>query len=394
MHRYTPHQLLHLPHLIASRLAPIYTTSGLRSFAVGSLGIFIPIYILRLLQVQFPGISLSLQLTGVFLYFALMRVTILLSTIPASRFLSRFGVRASIVIGNTLLLFHLLALVFAEDYFYLLLPASILVGILVPFYWIPYHLVFVEEGSRKRFGHEIGGIRVVEQIAGALAPLFGGFVIISFGFSTLLLCSLILVFISTLPSFFLAEHVLKLKHPSLGIVRDFFERRFRKSVFSFFGAGAENAVEGIVWPLFFFLAIESYLTLGFLTSVVFFISLLTCWIAGIFADTKKNINIFRIGSILHAALWIAKALTRSLGALFGLDIVSQLSQNFMWMPFDVMVYQEALQYEPFEYLILRELAISFAHLMTILFLAGALTLGFPLQTGFFVAAVGALCVLL
>src|SRR3989338_3912644 len=178
MHRYTPHQLLHLPHLIASRLAPIYTTSGLRSFAVGSLGIFIPIYILRLLQVQFPGISLSLQLTGVFLYFALMRVTILLSTIPASRFLSRFGVRASIVIGNTLLL----------------LPASILVGILVPFYWIPYHLVFVEEGSRKRFGHEIGGIRVVEQIAGALAPLFGGFVIISFGFSTLLLCSLILVF--------------------------------------------------------------------------------------------------------------------------------------------------------------------------------------------------------
>ena len=148
-------------------LSAVYLASTIRTFALSLLGIFTPLYIYQILESTQTFTTRTAALLGVVGYYIILRLTILLTDIPISYFIAEVkgGFRKSMLISNCLRAINLLLLIFAKDQPGLLLPAAIIGGALIPFYWIPYHLSFIEDGKGKRFGKKISTVGVLNKVS-------------------------------------------------------------------------------------------------------------------------------------------------------------------------------------------------------------------------------------
>jgi len=373
-------------------LSAIYLASTIRTFALSLLGIFTPLYIYQILQNTQTFTTKTGILLGVVGYYIILRLTILLVDIPISYFIAEVkgGFRKSMLISNCLRAVNLLLLIFAKDRPELLVPAAIIGGALIPFYWIPYHLSFIEDGKGKSFGKKISVVGVLNKVAGAVAPLIGGVVIVLTGFETLLIVVLFLVIASTFPIFFMRHHERHFVPPLKMIVRDFFSRGFRKDLVAFLGAGAQNVGGALVWPIFLFTIVGSFAGLGALTSGVTLVSIFIMLWLGRVTDKKGKRRILRLGAYSRSALWGAQAFVSTVPQAFLARSAAQIAAEFLWLPFDTIVYNNASAGNPFEYVILREWALNLGRLLMLILMAVMLVVGFGCGTSFGLAAVGAL----
>jgi len=373
-------------------LSAIYLASTIRTFALSLLGIFTPLYIYQTLAPHLFSLGKGAGLLGVVGYYIILRLTILLIDIPVSYFIAevRGGFRKSMLLSNCLHAINLLLLIFAKDQPGLLLPAAVIGGALVPFYWIPYHLSFIEDGKGGSFGKKISAVGVLDKAAGAVAPLIGGLVIALVGFETLLIVVLFLVVASTFPIFSMRHHERHFVPPLKMILRDFFSKGFRKDLIAFLGAGAENVGSALVWPIFFFGLVGSFASLGALTSGLVLISILVTFWLGRVVDKKGKRRVLRVGAYSHSILWGVRALTETVPQAFLAQAASRVAAEFLWIPFDTIVYANASAGNPFEYIILREWALNLGRLLTLVLMAIFLVVGLGWGTSFGLAAVGAL----
>jgi len=373
-------------------LSAIYLASSIRTFALSLLGIFTPLYIYQVLAPHLLTYEKGAGLLGVIGYYIVLRLSLILVNIPASYFVAEVkgGFRKSMLLSNILHASNLLLLIFAKNQPWLLLPAAILGGVLTPLYWIPYHLIFVEDGKEKSFGKQISVAGTLDKIADAAAPLLGGLVITFSGFEALLVAVLFLVVVSTFPIFTLRHHERHFVPPLKMLWRDFFRRGFRKDLIAFLGAGAESVGAGIVWPVFLFTIVGSFVGLGALTSGVILVSILvTLWLGRV-VDKKGKRRVLRLGAYSQSALWGVRALVSTVPQAFVAQAAARIAGEFLWLPFDAIVYTRAADGNPFEYLILREWALNLGRLLTLVLMAILLLLGFGWLGSFGLAAVGAL----
>lgn len=373
-------------------LSAVYLTSTIRTFALSLLGIFTPLYIYQVLEETQTFTTKTAILLGVVGYYIILRLTILLVDIPVSYFIAevRGGFRKSMLLSNIMRALNLLLLIFAKNQPLLLLPASILAGVLVPFYWIPYHLSFIEDGKGEAFGKKISVVGTLNKIAGAVAPLIGGLVIALAGFETLLIVVLFLVIASTFPIFSMRHHERHFVPPLKMIFRDFFSKGFRKDLIAFLGAGAENVGGALVWPVFFFGLVGSFASLGGLTSGLILISIVVALWLGKVVDKKGKRRVLRVGAYSQSALWGVRALVSTVPQAFAAQAAARIAGEFLWLPFDTIVYANASAGNPFEYVILREWALNLGRLLMLVLMAVMLLVGFGWGTSFGLAAVGAL----
>ncbi len=375
-------------------LSAVYLASTIRTFALSLLGVFTPLYVYQVLEGTpiFP--TRTAILLGVVGYYIVHRLTLLLVNIPASYFIAEVkgGFRKSMLLSNILRAANLLLLLFSTNNPWLLFPAAIMAGALIPFYWIPYHLIFIEdgEGKGKSFGKKISKVGVLDKAAAAAGPLVGGLVIVFIGFETLLVVVLFLVIASTFPIFSMRHHERHFVPPLKMMARDFFSKGFRKDLIAFLGAGAENVGGALVWPIFFFGLVGSFASLGALTSGLVLISILvTLWLGRV-VDKRGKRRVLRAGAYSQSALWGVRALTSTVPQAFAAQAVARVAAEFLWLPFDTIVYANASAGNPFEYVILREWALNLGRLLMLVLMAVMLTAGFGWLGSFGLAAVGAL----
>jgi len=381
-------------------LSAVYLASTIRTFALSLLGIFTPLYIYQVLEGAGQGPAATVftphhngaGLLGVVGYYIVLRLTIILVNIPASYFIAEVkgGFRKSMLLSNIMRALNLLLLIFAKNQPFLLLPAAILAGALIPFYWIPYHLIFIEDGSGKSFGKKISTAGVLDKAAGVVAPLIGGLVIALGGFETLLVVVLFLVVASTFPIFNMRHHERHFVPPLKMIFRDFFSKGFRKDLVAFLGAGAENVGSALVWPIFFFGLVGSFAGLGALTSGLVLISIMvTLWLGRV-VDKRGKRRVLRAGAYSQSVLWGVRAVTQTVPQAFAAQAAARVAAEFLWIPFDTIVYANASAGNPFEYVILREWALNLGRLLTLVLMAILLLAGVGWLGSFGLAAMGAL----
>lgn len=374
-------------------LSAVYLASTIRTFALSLLGIFTPLYIYQTLEGTplFP--TRTATLFGVVGYYIVLRLTLILVNLPVSYFIAevRGGFRKSMLLSNILHATNLLLLIFSKNNPWLLLPAAALEGALIPFYWIPYHLIFVEDGEKeKSFGNKISTVGVLDKVAGVVAPLVGGVVIALFGFETLLVVVLFLVVASTFPIFSMRHHERHFVPPLKMIFRDFFSKGFRKDLIAFLGAGVENVGGALVWPIFFFGLVGSFAGLGALTSGLTLISILVVLWLGRVVGKKGKRRVLRLGAYSQSVLWGVRAVTQTVPQAFFAQAVARIAAEFLWIPFDTIVYANASAGNPFEYVILREWALNLGRLLMLVLMAILLLIGVGWLGSFGLAAVGAL----
>ena len=375
-------------------LSAVYLASTIRTFALSLLGIFTPLYIYQILERAGikPAPTETMILLGVVGYYVVHRLTLLLVNIPASYFIAEVkgGFRKSMLLSNILHAANLLLLIFSKNNPWLLLPAAVIGGALIPFYWIPYHLIFIEDKKGGSFSKKISSAAVLNKIAGVIAPLIGGLVIAFVGFETLLIVVLFLVVASTFPIFSMRHHERHFVPPLRMLLRDFFSRGFRRDLVAFLGAGAENIGAAIVWPIFLFTIIGSFVGLGALTSGVTLISILVVLGLRRLVDKKGKRRVLRLGSFSRSALWGVQVFVSTVPQAFAAQAAARVAAEFLWVPFDTIVYANASAGNPFEYVILREWALNLGRLLMLVLMAVFLIVGLGWGTSFGLAAVGAL----
>jgi hypothetical protein len=278
--------------------------------------------------------------------------------------------RGSILFSNLILISRFAFLIFAKDNVLLLIPAAALSGLEIIFYWVPYHLIFTEEGAEGGFEEDVGIERIVLRFSAILAPFIGGVLINQAGFSSIYSLAAFLILLSSLP-LFITHHHKDYGVPSLKRVVEGLRKKNNQNLFiSFFGDGMNQTVWSICWPLFAFPILGSYQDLGVLTSGALLFSLILLAQAARLAQKGKEKEAILWGGMIVAIIWVFKAFAQTPISLFSFDALQRGALVFFSVPFTAFVYRQSLRNaRAFEFIIRREIALDAGRISALLLLS-------------------------
>ncbi len=387
---------LHLRPRHLTGLRGVYLAQAIRNFAIALVGIYIPIYIFKL---YYPDISKTLALLAVISYFFLFEFSCLLATIPVGRLVLKLGLKRSAVIGNVLLAVSIGTLMLASQSDLWLIASALADGLSIHFYWNCYHLTVVGRGDHQKFGSAVSNMGIIARLVSVAGPALGGLIIALCGFPVLLSLAFVLILISSLPLARVAADGNYRLAPAKFLLRRSRGEKFRKMFGALAGSNARAAVDVIVWPLFvFLLAAESYVKMGLITSGVLLISVVVVFLVGKLVargGVRSDRRALTFGVVSESFVWIAKMTIQTLTQVFWWDALANILFSFQFVPFDTIVYEQLAAYpRPYEFIVMRELALRLGGLFGLASLLAVIGLGLPWTAAFVLVALWPLLMLL
>lgn len=380
MHRHDLHEHLHLPHWRLTGLHALFATATLRTFAYSLVGVFVPIFIYQLNE----------SILQVLAYFIVIRGVELMANYSVVSILPRLGYVRAMFIANLLLILHVLLLKIGEaDVTYLYLSAAA-AGLVIPFYWIPYHLIFTLDGVQDKLGREVGLIKILSRVANVAGPLLGGMIITTLGFSVVFVVTAVLLAFSVVPIYFLREKFPVQNTPSFREAwKILWSKKFRDNLLGFISIGAEGSIQSAFWPLFLFVFVGGIEVVGGLTTLVLMISIGVVWLVGNWVDEGEGKETLGFGALGNGVVWVLKLFAQSVGGAFLVDSAYKVSKSILVIPFNSFMYKKAKE-DPLGFLIAREWAINGGRFLTLLVLLVLVSAGVNWLVAFVIAAVASL----
>lgn len=336
------HNRHHFQVVLNTEMNELYLCKAIRSFAIGLINIFVPIYL----------INLGYSLFSVFMFIAVICFTHVVFTIPAAKFIARYGIKHSILFSIPFIIAYYLLLHTLPAYNWPLFILPMVSGFSGAFYWMGYHVDFSKYSDAKVRGQEVGISRIINLIFNLMGPAIGGLLLVFIGFKPLFLIVVVLLFGSAIPLFMTKD-----SNESVDInFKGIFKQR-PGDYLGFTGWGIEEAVGRYVWPIFIFFAIlNNYATLGIVASLSLVFSLMFVFIVGKLADINKRFML-RVGAVVTAAIWAIKTMVRTSLQVFMIDSVYGMAQTSFAVPFGALNYDKA-QKSIMQYTLFREIMIN------------------------------------
>lgn len=321
-----PHNGHHWQYFFYEKLHQVYFSVSFRAFALSLLGIFIPLYLFHELQFTLE------QTLGFYIFYS---VVLALSTPLAAKFSARFGMKHAVLLSIPLYLFFLLFLLLLPLVrVSLLFPAAFL-GVSIAFYWMGMHLVIFKNSTQKHRGEVIGKQKALSVLGAVAGPLLGGLIISAFGFKVLFLTAAGILLLSA-GFLFLSKDAHQPYHFSF---RSLFTD-WKSSLF-FASQGSRVVAEGVVWPLFIFLLLGDYFSLGFLGTFLAAISATLLWIVGKGSDHASKRVLVRWIAPLDSAAWFLRSLVNTFPQILGVTFLSALAEGLREAPLSALEYDKA-----------------------------------------------------
>jgi len=338
----------------------VYLDTVLIYLGMGLVGIFIPLYVLKLTG----------NILNVFLMYAFYHLVATSFVFPAAFLIKKIGIDKTSFLGALTRATFLLFLILAKENILFLWPSFLFWGLTIPFCWLPYHFTTINiDGGDKKFGKEAGMIGFLTRLSSSLGPVLGGLIIGFLGFSWLYKIAILFTLLSGFALF-----LDKFKSKGMRIeTNKVFKKMFGKKLTGIrrglTGSAIETAVYGIAWPIFVFLALGSYKNLGIIISASLIVSLLIYYWAGWWVD-KKGKGILKIGVAVNSLNLMIRPFLGSAVPIFLADSAYLTGSILIWTPFRAAFYEKGIG-EDLDYIIIRELVIHFAGFLACLVL-GAL----------------------
>ncbi len=359
--------------------ASLYLNLLFRNTALSLAGIFVPLYVFYLTK----------SLFWVLLYFTIFWGGNFLLTIFVAPLIYHLRFRRSILFSNFILILKFIFLIFAKNNILLLIPAAVLSGLEIIFYWLPYHLIFTEDGAEGGFEEDVKIERMLLRFSSALAPFLGGVLISRVGFPFVYSLAALLIFLSSIPLFITHHHKDYGVPSSKRIIKGLKEKSNQNLLISFFGQGINQIVWSICWPLFAFSILGSYQALGGLTSGAALFSLILLTQASRLTQKGKGGKAILWGGTIAAVLWVFKAFAQTPISLFTFDALQQGAWIFFIVPFSVFMYRQSLRSAySFEFIIRREIALGGGRVLALFLLFTLFSLGISWVIIFSLGAIG------
>lgn len=360
MYLHTP---LHLRRFPAgfSTLEALSWNAFFRAIGEGFLGVFIPVYIF-LIGRDLGGPPQGL--ITVALFTILLRLVVLVFSIPVARLIRTIGFRRSIFLGTVFEAVVFLLLIGGKTNLNLLWLAGFCTGWAVLFYWLPRLSLVSADTAGENMGKSLGILELVQRGSGILAPLAGAVVVTLFGFPALFLVGLLIFLLSSLPMFSMPHHN-HLEKPSLaGLVRWTGKKRHLGLVMGFLGRSIDDQVVQWIWPLFVFLLVGSFELLGGLTAAVSFISMFAVFAASLLFDHHRlSLRRLSFFAVFEAAMRLARGFATGVGSLFVLDSLSRVASPFYFIGTDGVMFLAAKEETPLSFFAYREVIYSAGRLV-------------------------------
>lgn len=380
MHSYA--SLFHLPHHKSEYLSLLYVIAVIRTFVFFLLGLFLPIFILNVFLRD--GFSEKNALFLVVLAFLFLQITHGLLVTLVTKINARFGTKTGFFVGQFFLTLFLFVL-FSAINTALIFVSFFLWGIAAAFYWISYHTFFLEVGKQKKFGEELGVLEMFGVCTGLAAPVLAGLIITFFGFGALFIAALILILLSMILLILVRDR------ERLGFI-DFFAVKNeiwekKRDFVSFVGAGGEEIIYSVAWPLLLFTIFKNYIEVGIIASVVVLTAGITALIAGKLSDRLEKNKLEKIGSVSVAITFISRVFLQTPVALYIIDSLYKIFSNFFFLPLNALAYTHAMDGDKTKYVVFRETGYRVGNILGLASFLLILSLGFPFWWVFIFGAI-------
>ncbi len=364
-----PANLSYLPHWDyipeLKGLSGIYLNTAVRDFAFGVLGILIPIYVYQVTH----------SLNSTILFFLIYRISTLVSLYPSTKLIEKIGPDFSMLVSSFLAAFYLTFLSLLNDFPHFFWISAIFGGLQLSLHWLPYHTAFSNVTKDKNLCKNITNASNLSRLARTLAPLLGGIIAAKLGFSTLLLASVLLLIVSSLPVFFDEYDKKENIWPIKKLVKKQFEPKNRPLNLAFFFQGFRTAIDGAVWPLIIYFAIPDFKKIGGITTITLLVSVINLrWIGKNFDNFK--IEPFISGNVARSFIWLIRAIATHPLIIAITDPIYQFASLFVDVPRTILVYQFGKR-RKLNFFTQREAALSIGRITSLSIVFLILKAGFP-----------------
>ncbi len=376
-HNSKEHIAVQVHHAFISEKNALYLTHTLRFFAVSLIGIFLPMYIFGLsgnLQI-FSTNAVRNGLIWVLVYNLFQAVTVLYSLLFLTDFIfKKEHFRHSIVLSFFILAVEIVLWILSADNLYLIIPAGILNGLNIFFYWVPYHIFFIRKaGKSGHYSKEIGFRHFLSTIASSAGPLIGGLTITTFGFNALFAFCFIIILLAGLPVFFYVAETPHVKHNVFEIVKSFRNKYKTKYLnLAYFGMMLETLIYTTFWPVLIFIILKDFAEIGSLNSAAKLLAAITTLWVGIKFSKKGLRNVQKFGSTVNALLYIPRMLFNIPVIFYSIELIDHFNSSFYALPIETATYEKAHSYGESDFMLYREFFLYLSKFLLCLVLIGLL----------------------
>jgi hypothetical protein len=332
------HQIFRLKK---TELNEIYTVMSIRSFIIGMIGIFIPIYLF----------TLTHQVRTVILLYLLMNLFEAFLEYPSALILAHLGPKHNIAFSLPILVFHFWQLWTLPVYHWPIWSMALTGALTLALFWEGYHFDFSRSKSKTKATKQVSRMYITIAILSAIAPFIGGTIAAKFGFHALFGLVTALLLFAVTPLFKGKEQHIHRKFNVLKLRR----KKFLGQALSYWGTGIEASTNANFWPLYVFLLVPNYQTIGLVTSTALLLTIFVTYIVGKTADQRGKTSYIKLGSSITAITYFVKAFANDIFQVFGLNLITAVSHPIFASPYICEYYLHADEDYRHEYIFLMEL---------------------------------------
>ena len=354
MPHHSTHHHYHITRL--SELKRLYWAHTIRALASEMTVIFIPIYLY--------GLHYSItEIMGYFLWFSVLWGVL---QYPVMRFSNFIGFNRAMGISMIIQGIHILMLATISIYHWPLWLIAFVWALLVAMYWPNFRSCFAKSLLHKKIGPSVGISVALLLLAYGLAPVAGGIIATQFGIVALYVLAMIFFLAAAIPLFG-GKETIKREPFELRTIK---LRRVWKDLVANMGSEVDDSVGAILWPLFIFLLIPSYVGVGVLSSVSVIACMLIAFYVGHRELSKGARGYLNKGTLTVSLMNVFRLFTQSAGQIAGVNFVNGLGRALLTTSYDSRYYQNAEREPllPYIYLMMMICAIGDALLFGILLL--------------------------
>ncbi|HLC51680.1 MAG TPA: MFS transporter [Candidatus Nanoarchaeia archaeon] len=309
-------------------LTQIYLSVALRGLAISMLGLFIPLYLYR---------EIGISLNDTLIFFIFYSVIFGIFTPLAAKFAARYGTKHTVLLSVPLYLAFIICLHLLSNYSVPLILVSLTLGLSQAFYWMGINLAFHHASDHQHRGEEVGKEKAASIIATIIGPLTGGFLITFFGFPIVFLLTSLLLITATFILFISGENHVRYRFSVRSVIN---KHNWKDSIF-FVSRGTEVIAKGVIWPLFIFLTLKSYISLGLVGSLLSVISAFLLLSVGKFSDHRDKRKIVKLVSGFETISWLLRAMAFSVGYIYGATVFGGITDGVRESPLGALEYDKA-----------------------------------------------------
>ena len=351
-------------YFLKRKTTQFFTSIAIRSFALGMVLIFEPIYLY-----SYFNQSLSFTL----LFFGAIYGLYALIAVYGGRIMAKLGLRRAMLFSHFFFFAYYLSLFFIYQSFIFIPLAIILKVIGIALFWPAFHIDFARFSEKGYQGQTVGKMNIVYSIPTVVSPIIGGIILAAAGYPALFITVLAVLLASSIPGFLSKEsHIIYIDSYKKAWQR-IFKKENRKTSLAFIADALETSVSIYLWPLFMFVLAISYTAMGGIITFALGIGVLFTLYMGKISDKLiSRVWFLNIGSVLTSISWIIKYFVVTPFDAFLAHTLYRICRSSASIPFQTFFYKKVSLkgHEADEFIIYREILVNLSSFFFFFILAG------------------------